>query len=230
MDIFTLDGFIRTAILVAVFGLIVVLGEYLRRSKILVGEGARKFVHITCGTWAALWPFFIDLDTIAFVTLGLALVALLLRRTKVFTSVYSINRISVGEVLIGFGLSASAFLASSGAVYASAVLIISWSDSLAAIIGTRYGKNHYFKVMSSNKSLIGSFTFFVTTFVIVCAFLYYESGGSIMSDPFQIVYAIAIASFVAFALTIVELTGVYGMDNLTIPLFATVVLNILAVN
>lgn len=228
MDIFTVDGFLRALMVSGIFGLIVVLGEYLRRSDRLKGEEARKFVHITTGTWAALWPIFLDLQSIAIIALGMSLFALFLRQRKVFQSVYSIRRISMGEVLIGFGLAASALIAKSGAVYASAVLIIAWADSLAALIGTRYGKKNSFKVLGSTKSVAGSLAFFATSFVIVCAFLYYESQGAFFQEPFALIYGLTLAVIIAFSMTIVELFGVYGLDNLTIPLFATIILNVLS--
>ena len=228
MDIFTLDGFLRALMVSGIFGLIVIFGEYLRRSGRLKGESARKFVHMTSGTWAALWPIFLDLQSIAVIALAMSVLALALRQRKIFQSIYSIRRISMGEVLIGFGLAASALLAKSGAVYASAVLIIAWADSFAALVGTRYGKKNSFKVLGSTKSAIGSLAFFVTSFFIVCAFLYYESDGLLLRDPFTLIYGFSLAAIIAFSMTIVELTGVYGLDNLTIPLFATIILNVLA--
>lgn len=227
MMIATLDGLLRAALLVAVFAFIALLGESMRRSKTLVGESARKFVHAASGTWAALWPAFIDLRSIAVIAAMMAVGAVLLRRFKPFQSVYSIRRLSVGEVLIGGGLAASALFAESGAVFASAVLIIAWSDSAAALVGLKYGKKRSFRVLSSRKSLVGSGAFFASTVVIMMTFLYYQLGSALFDSPAAFLGGLLIAAVVSFGLTIVELTGVYGIDNLTIPLFATIMLNAL---
>ena len=227
MLLFSFEGIVRIALLMGVFGAIVIFGEYLRRSQILVGEGARKFVHAACGTWAALWPIFIDLNSIAVVFFALAIGAIILRQFKIFQSVYSIKRLSIGEILIGIGLGVAALLAKNGTVFASAVLIIAWSDSLAAIIGMRYGRKNTFIVLGSKKSYIGSFAFFMSTFVIVMTSMYYKFGSISFNSIPHLAGTIALSAFVSVCLTIIELTGVYGIDNLTIPIFATIVLNAL---
>ncbi len=227
MLLFTYSGFLTSVILVAGFLFLVLIGEYLRKNNILKGENARKFVHAFAGTWAALWPVFLDLRSIA-VLAGLAAVAaIVLRRLNIFRSIYSVRRLSVGEILIGFGLAISALLANNGAVFSSAVLIIAWSDSAAAIVGLRYGKKKAFKVLGSKKSAIGSIAFFVSTVVVLMSYMYYTIGQDMFSNLGQLLGALMLSIVISASLTVVELFGVYGIDNLTIPMFATIVLNIL---
>lgn len=227
MLLFTYSGFLKALILVAGFLALVLIGEYFRRNNILKGENARKFVHAFTGTWAALWPVFLDLNSIA-VLCGLAAVAaILLRRLSVFSSVYSVRRLSIGEILIGIGLALSALLANNGAVFSSAVLIIAWSDSAAAIVGLKYGKKKAFKVLGSKKSAIGSTAFFVSAVIVLMSYMYYTIGSNMLGDIEQFLGALIISVVISVSLTVVELFGVYGVDNLTIPLFATIVLNVL---
>lgn len=227
MLLFSISGFLTSSLLVLGFLALVLIGEYLRKKNILKGENARKFVHAFAGTWAALWPMFLDLRSIA-VLCGLAAVAaILFRRLSIFRSVYSVRRLSVGEILIGIGLALSALLANDGAVFSSAVLVIAWSDSAAAIVGLRYGKKKAFKILGSSKSLIGSSAFFASTVVVLMSYMYYTLGSGMLSDPAQLIGAIGMSMFISACLTVVELFGVYGVDNLTIPLFATIVLNVL---
>lgn len=227
MLILTASGLLTAVILVSTFLLLVLIGEYFRRRNILKGESARKFVHAFTGTWAALWPAFLDLKSIA-VIMALATVgAILLRKLSAFKSIYSVRRISAGEILIGIGLAVSALLAYSGAIFASAVLIISWSDSIAALVGIKYGKKHSFKVLGSKKSLQGSLAFFVSTVIVLMTYMYYKTGSPISHDFYQFSGALIMSCFISACLTVVELSGVYGMDNLTIPIFATIVLNVL---
>lgn len=227
MLLFSISGFLTSVLLVLGFLFLVLIGEYFRKNNILKGENARKFVHAFAGTWAALWPVFLDLRSIA-VLCGLAAVAaILFRRLSIFRSVYSVRRLSVGEILIGIGLAMSALLANNGAVFSSAVLIIAWSDSAAAIVGLRYGKKKAFKILGSKKSSIGSMAFFVSTVIVLMSYMYYTVGAEMFSNFAQLTGALGVSLFISGCLTVVELFGVYGVDNLTIPLFATIVLNVL---
>lgn len=227
MLLFSISGFLTSVLLVLGFLFLVLIGEYLRKNNILKGENARKFVHAFAGTWAALWPVFLDLRSIA-VLCGLAAVtAILFRRLSIFRSVYSVRRLSVGEILIGFGLAMSALLANNGAVFSSAVLIIAWSDSAAAIVGLKYGKKKAFKILGSKKSFIGSAAFFVSTVVVLMSYMYYTVGPDMFSNFAQQAGTLGMSLFISGCLTVVELFGVYGVDNLTIPLFAVIVLNVL---
>lgn len=227
MLLFTTQGFFTALMLVAVFFVLLLLGEYFRQTNILKGESARKFVHAFTGTWAALWPAFLDLRSIAVLTSLASIAAILLRRFNIFRSVYSVRRLSIGEILIGIGLSLSALLADNGAVFSSAVLIIAWSDSIAALVGMKYGKKRSFKILSSKKSLPGSAAFFVSTVIVLMSYMYYTLGSSMFRDPETFIGALMLSMIISISLTVVELTGVYGTDNLTIPLFAVIVLNAL---
>ena len=227
MLLFTFSGFLTSVILVLGFLLLILFGEYFRKNNILRGENARKFVHAFAGTWGALWPVFLDLKSIA-VLMGLgAIAAMVLRKLSIFRSVYGVRRLSVGEILIGIGLALSAFLADNGAVFSSAVLIIAWSDSAAALIGLKYGKKNTFKVLGSKKSVIGSLAFFVSTVVVLMSYMYYTLGSGMIGNIDQLIGALGLSIFISACLTVVEIVGVYGVDNLTIPLFATIVLNVL---
>lgn len=50
-------------------GICLILGEILWRKRILKGEYARKFVHITSATFVAFWPLFLSNIEIALVSL-----------------------------------------------------------------------------------------------------------------------------------------------------------------
>lgn len=229
MQIKTSDTILEIIICLSVFGLLVLFGEFLRRKKIIKGELARKFVHTTSGTWAALWPVFLDLKTIAVLSLALTVVAIFLRATNLLKSVYSVKRISVGEILIGIGMAIAAWFAISGSVYSAAVLVISWSDSIAAIVGTKFGKNNSFKLWKAKKSLIGSTAFFVTTLLIVASFYVYEQNSLTMFLGLDLLRTVIYSASIAMALTVVEIFGVYGLDNLSVPVLAMLLLNLVQV-
>jgi dolichol kinase len=95
----------------------------------------------------------------------------------------------------------------------AALLFLTYGDALATIVGKKYGKIRIFR----GKSLIGSGSFFVTSFVIgiILMFLPWMEIGFL---------TILIGSFVA---AIVELLPIPLDDNLTVAPIACIVMEIL---
>lgn len=90
----------------------------------------------------------------------------------------------------------------------SSLLIMSISDSFAALIGVKYGKTKIY----GKKSLEGSFSFFVSTIIILYMFMNNLSS-------FEYIY-------ISLLITLVELFSFHKInDNLTIPVFAALALN-----
>ena len=89
----------------------------------------------------------------------------------------------------------------------ASLLVMSISDSVAALIGVKYGKTKIY----GNKSLEGSFSFFLSTLIILYIFM-----PSFSSFEYVIV---------SILITLVELFSFYRMnDNLTIPVFSAILL------
>ena len=85
---------------------------------------------------------------------------------------------------------------------------MSISDSFAALVGIKYGKTKIY----GKKSLEGSFSFFISTIIILYMFMNNLS-------PFEYIY-------ISLLITIVELFSFHRInDNLTIPVFAALALN-----
>ena len=90
----------------------------------------------------------------------------------------------------------------------SSLLIMSISDSFAALVGIKYGKTKIY----GKKSLEGSFSFFISTIIILYMF---------MNNLSTIEYI-----YISLLITLVELFSFHRInDNLTIPVFAALVLN-----
>lgn len=226
MQIQTANGLFRALLCLCFFGALVIIGEILRHKKYIEGELARKFVHTTTGTWAALWPLFLDMKSIAVLSIFLTVLAVAVRFLSPLKSIYSIKRLSVGEILIGIGLAVTAWFSKSGSVFTAAVLIISWSDSVAAIIGTRYGKGNSFKIYKSKKSVIGSLAFFATTAGIVFGYMVYEHNLLSYFATMNLPTAVFLSMFISSVLTFTEILGIYGVDNLSVPVLAMLLLNL----
>ena len=88
-----------------------------------------------------------------------------------------------------------------------ALLIMSFSDTAAAIVGKLYGKTKIFK-----KSLEGSFAFFMVSFIIILCFI------PDIDLTFSIIAIIVV--------TIVELLPKFGLDdNLLIPIISAFIIS-----
>ena len=89
----------------------------------------------------------------------------------------------------------------------ASLLIMSISDSFAALVGVKFGKTKIY----GNKSLEGSFAFFISTIIILYIFI-----NNLTSFEFLII---------SILITFVELLSFYRInDNLTIPVFSAILL------
>ena len=92
----------------------------------------------------------------------------------------------------------------------ASLLIMSISDSFAAIIGIKFGQTKLYK----NKSLEGSFSFFITAFIILVCFV----------SDLHLFESI----FVAFIITLIELFSYQQLnDNITIPICSAILIQFL---
>ena len=89
----------------------------------------------------------------------------------------------------------------------ASLLVMSISDSVAALIGVKYGKTKIY----GNKSLEGSFSFFLSTLIILYIFMPSFSSFEYVT--------------ISILITLVELFSFYRInDNLTIPVFSAILL------
>ena len=110
------------------------------------------------------------------------------------------------------------FLADSKWEFAAAILILGVSDALAAIVGKKYGKNSGYLVFGQKKSVVGSIAFFCSALIIVTGFAVVTGISFTISTTLLVLVT-------TLLVTITENLGVYGSDNLLIPLVAVVLLN-----
>lgn len=192
------------------------LSEYLWRKKLMRGEYARKTVHILISLSIASTPYYLSWNLIQMLGgLGLAAV-IFMRLTHFFKSTYDIPRKSWGDIIGPLSILLLAFLEPPAIIFVAVMLHTGLADGLAAIIGTKYGKGNGYKVMGYDKSLAGTFAFFLTSVVATAGIIAFGNIGSIGSVWILLV-------IVPIATTIIENIGVYGIDNALITLMTTVV-------
>lgn len=179
----------------------------------------RKMLHLGMGVFALSFPWLFTTVGPA-VVLCAASVGLLWSIRRVawlqqrFGSVLgNVQRCSHGEMYFALGVTALFCLARhSLLLYALPLLILTFADAAAALIGGRFGA-HPFRVMGGPKSLEGSLAFFtvagVTTFV-----------GLAWIAALTIWHALLLAGLLALWLTFIEAGAGRGLDNLFLPLGA----------
>ena len=106
--------------------------------------------------------------------------------------------IIIGPVLLGIGTLLT-ILFFDFKVYLPAILIVSVSDTLSALVGMRFGKIQIFGL--KNRTLIGSCVFFISA----CIILFF-------TVPYRFIIPAALLT------TLIELTPFYNLDNLLIPI------------
>lgn len=203
--------------LVVVFVLLV-LAETLRRKKYIQGEVARKFVHITVGSFVATWLFFMPIGEVRLLCLAFLLVVLVDRRLKIFKSVHSVKRKTIGDIMFPLGILLATFITSSPWIFAVAILHLSLGDGFAAIFGQHFQPKFAYSILKQKKSFIGSAVFFTVSIIITAAFLFWA--------PVTI-YAGALPILVLLPLTttLLESLSLFGVDNVTVPVFVAIMLS-----
>jgi dolichol kinase len=108
------------------------------------------------------------------------------------------------------------------------VLIMIISDTLASVIGKRWGKIHIkLPWTNSNRTLEGSLTFFITA-LILCFLSFFSFGLLIpVQEPLSLI-TISIYSLITSGIaTIIELISPSTYDDLTVPLGSTLIIYLL---
>lgn len=170
-------------------------------------EFLRKLSHFFISFVFILTTFFLTNLEIYFFALFLLLAVLIAKNLKLFSSIFKTKRKTFGIIFFPVSLTISTFvfLPQSQNAFIFGMAILAISDSLAAVLGKNLGKKEIIK----NKTYVGSFAFFISTFLITIFFL-----------PNLSFILILKSLFIAFFVTVVEVVLKYGLDNIFIPLFS----------
>lgn len=188
-------------------GLLVFLGEYLRRVHLLHTEVTRKFIHITVAAFAASWPFFLEWKQIELISLLMFGGIVLSRYLHLFSAIHGVQRRTWGEMFFAMSIGLAAVLSQSTWTFAAAMLVMGVADGFAALVGTLFnGKKYY--VFGHAKSVRGTVTFYTMTVLILwlCSF---GNGYNLDAGGLFILPLIAAG---------LENVAVSGTDNIFVPL------------
>jgi len=194
-------------------GLILVVAEGLNRIFSVNTEVSRKIVHIGTGN-VILLAWWLNIPAWVGITASVisGIIAIISYQTPILPSINSVGRKSLGTFFyaISIGILIGWFWTIQQPQYAVlGILVMTWGDGLAAVIGQQWGQ-HKYRVFGSQKSWEGSLTMLFVSFIISSAILLAVQGN------YELIWIFSIA--VAIVATGLETFSKYGIDNLTVPL------------
>ena len=201
--------------LAIIFAMVFLLGEFLRRVVKVSPEVSRKTVHIGGCLVALLFPFMLKShwSVLAMATMTTAVI-IFGKRRGMLPSLDDVSRITRGSVFHPIAIYLcflTAQLLHRTVYYEIALLVLGFSDSMAALTGVAYGRKKYLVEASDSKSLEGSTIFFIITFIIV-------EIGLLLFTPISRLDCILVALLIAICVTLFEAISMHGADNLAVPL------------
>lgn len=199
---------------------IVLVAEILYRQNILKGEYQRKFIHITAGTFIAIWPWIIGFRSIRYLGAFMLIGALINYWHKQFHYSENLNRHTYGDIFFALAVFLTASLTTNKLYFTLAILNLALADGFAAVIGKKYGKNWGYMVLTHSKTVVGSMAFWI---VSLCIF-----GVGLPFAPNLMPHYLPLLLSLPPALTIIENIPGLGSDNIFVPLAVVLILNSIA--
>ena len=210
-----LAGIILSYLFIAV---IIVAAKFFEKAG---KEASRKFIHIMLANWwfiamyffkNAIWASIVPLSfvIINYISYKKDLIDVMEREKNdgLGTVYYAISLLLLSIYTFG--------IIRRPEIGLCAVLIMGYGDGLAAIIG-RSIESFSYKIGNSQKTLAGSFTMFFISFLIAAVFL------ASIASPMWLLKAILLA----ISVTVIEAISVKGTDNITVPVFACLLLSVM---
>lgn len=194
-----------------------VVCEYLWYAKKIRSEDARKIMHIFGGLLAAFWPLYLSWNAVQFLIVVAIFAIAAMRLTGLVRSLFAVRRHSMGDILAPLTIGVLAFFEPPVVLFVLVVLHMALADGMAAVIGTRYGKTSTYKVLGYQKSVVGTLTCFLFSWLIVFGVYTVGHFGGSVSPSALILIPAAVAT--------VENIGVFGVDNMLIAIVVGLLAN-----
>lgn len=193
------------------------------------GEIYRKLIHIFSAS-IPIGYMFLSKEILLYVTVPITFLLLLIEVLKYYSDViYNLYKQLFGFLLRDYEFDRSKIRINGASwlmlgdilcififpkyIAVAGMLLLSLGDSFSAIIGRLFGRKHYVP----NRSLAGTFTFFIVGIIIVIITPKYNH------DPVEYM----IAFFVIFVTTVIDSLNLPINDNFAIPVVYSALLYIL---
>ncbi|MFB2921850.1 diacylglycerol/polyprenol kinase family protein [Aerosakkonema funiforme] len=203
----------KIAIVAIWVGGVTLTAELLHRFTSTDAEKIRKVVHIGTGqvillAWWLQIPAWVGISA----SILASAITLLSYKFPILPGINSVGRKSLGTFFyaLSIGILTACFWPLQQPQYAAlGILVMTWGDGLAALIGQRFGK-HPYKVWDIQKSWEGSLTMALVSY-IVSTVIFLGVEGNIWQT-----WVIPIP--IAIIATALEAFSKLGIDNITVPL------------
>lgn len=193
-------------------GIVVSVAIGLERRGKVGAEIVRKVIHIGAGNvillaWWLQIPAWIGIGA----SVLLSVVTLLSYRFPILPGIDSVGRKSLGTFFyaVSIGMLVALFWQKHPFYAVIGVLIMTWGDGFAAIVGQRWGK-HPYRLWEMQKSWEGSLTMAVVSYGVTCLVLLGVQGNVWQTWVVPVGVAVVATGLEAFSRL--------GIDNLTVPL------------
>jgi phytol kinase len=204
---------IQITIVAVWLGVVGIAAESIHRFTSAEPELVRKVVHIGVGNVIVLaWWLNIPQWLGVSASILFSAIALLSYRLPILPVINTVGRKSLGTFFyaISFAVLIGWFWSIGMPQYAAlGILIMTWGDGMAALVGKRFGQRLY-KLWGMQKSWEGSLTMAAVSYVVSLVILWNVQGA--MWQTLLVPVGIAIAA------TVLEAFSKLGVDNLTVPL------------
>jgi dolichol kinase len=206
---------------------IIAIAEFMRRIAGRPMEFTRKFIHVGVGMWVVGTVLLFETWYLTLIPpITFVVINAFAHWKGTFKSMDTGEKGYFGTIYFPISFAAVLYFFWSQPVLTVASLMpLTWGDAMAAILGQRYGHYRY-RQGAHSRSLEGSIAMFfwswASTFaaLLFMPFLFGRWYGSWLLALFE-------SAAVALVCTIVEALSPWGIDNLTIPAAAVLVLNLL---
>ena len=184
-------------------------------------EILRKIIHIGMGPLIPIAQYLNINQNSALAFTGIITSMVFLNYVyKVFPTIEDVDRKSYGTLFYCLSLFILILLFWDKDPYSlmTGFFIMTFGDGLAGLIGRSFNSKSWV-LFKQKKSLVGTFTMFLTSLIVVCA-IGYGQQNSLNINYFTI----------AFIATLLEQFSVLGIDNFIVPILSAFCFNIFITN
>jgi dolichol kinase len=208
------------------YGLILLLGEAIYRFLKKGSAWSRSFAHLSPGLITLPFPWLFSSHWwVLALALQSSLILWISRRMNFLPSHHRIAGKSAGSFLF-FASIYLCFLASNYTgrkeLFVVPMLVLSFSDVAAALVGRSYGKRNIQKrgpADGHHKTIAGSTAFFISALVVLfLSFYYYMQWDLAIAIPMALIVALLSASVEAYC--------PHGTDNFFVPFTVLIIMQL----
>ena len=206
---------------------VIALGELLRRLGRRRTEFTRKFIHVGVGMWVVGTVLLFETWYLALIPPAtFVLINALSYWRGAIKAMELEGRGNLGTIYFPIAFAAVIYYFwSQPVLMVTSLMPMTWGDAMAATVGQRYGHYRY-TIRGRTRSLEGSLAMLLWGWIatsLALLIMPYLVGKPLIDWILALIYGAA----VALVCTLVEALSPWGIDNLTVPAAAVLILHLL---